>query len=184
MLCVQNKNHDVKVWTVRELLPEAKVREVVRFEDLDEADKHLAQLAIERASSKFSPYSKIAEGAAIVARNRAGKERNFDGVRIENGVYGGTISAARVAAHNAVNEGFDEFVAVAVYAEERRRRGSRAATDSSSNEFIAVNGACLQTLRQFGLNTRVLNVCISKRMVGCATINQLLPDSFGPDAVL
>src|SRR5262249_48589269 len=140
LLCVQNKNHDVKVWTVRELLPEAKVRMVVRLEDLDEADKHLARSAIEKASSKFSPYSNIAEGTAILARNSEGKQRVFDGVRIENGVYGGTLSAPRVAAHNAVNAGFDAFLAVAVYAEERRKEGSRGRADSPSDGFIDVNG--------------------------------------------
>lgn len=183
LISIQNENNDVKVWQVPELLPEAKVRKIVKLESLDQNEKQLALLAIELATSSSSPYSNIADGTALLARNNEGKEKVFDGVRIENGVYGGTISAARVAAHSAVTAGYRDFVSVAVYANGPIDPEVPSDAASLDNEFVSINGACLQTLRQFGLNTKVFNVSISKKLVGCSTIDQMLPDSFGPDAV-
>lgn len=183
LLSIQNKNNDVKVWQVPDLLPEAKVRQVVPIESLDKREKELALLAIEKAQSSSSPYSSIADGTALLARNEKGEEKVFDGIRIENGVYGGTISAARVAAHSAVTAGYRNFLSTAVYANGPIDSDDSTDNGLSTQEFVSINGACLQTLRQFGLNTKVFNVSISKKLVGCATIDEMLPDSFGPDAV-
>jgi cytidine deaminase len=184
LLCVQNKDNDVQIWTVRELLPEASVRQVIQIEELVESEKDLVSKAIEKAKFSLSPYTDIADGAAVLARNKGGEEKIFEGMRIENSVYGGTISATRVAANNALNSGYLEFLAVAVYADGPKEALSSSTGHSGQEEFVNISGACLQTLRQFGQSTRILNVSVSKRSVGQATITQLLPGSFGPDAVL
>lgn len=184
LLCVQDKDNDVQAWPVRELLPEAAVRQLIPIEKLIDTDKELVQRAIEKAKFSVSPYSDIADGAALLARNKSGDEKIFEGVRVENSVYGGTVSASRVAAHNAVTSGFHEFLTVAVYADGPREAISSDKRSTGREEFVNISGACLQTLRQFGHKTKVLNVSISKRSVGRTTITQLLPGSFGPEAVL
>lgn len=183
LLTVQNQDDAVQTWLVRELLPEASIRMVSRVEELLEAEKKLVQKAVENALSSLSPYSDIAHGAALLARNTAGEERVFDGVRIENSVFGGTVSATRVASYNAVSAGYREFLTVAVYADGPKESISYSNTRSEKEAFVNISGACLQTLRQFGDKTKILNISLSKESVGYATIKQLLPGSFGPEAV-
>ncbi|MBA3991886.1 MAG: cytidine deaminase [Cyanobacteria bacterium DS2.3.42] len=117
----------------------------------------------------YCPYSNYPVGASILAENEAGERRIFVGCNIENASYGGTVCAERTAAFEAVKNGFRKFVTMAVV----------CAKSPGSSPC----GFCRQVLREFGLNATVLNVFNTESVVVKWTVDQLLPDSFGPNSL-
>jgi cytidine deaminase len=69
----------------------------------------LLQEAIKARNGSYSPYSKFAVGAAILAENGT----VYTGANVENASFGLTICAERSAALKAVNDGQRRFLAVA-----------------------------------------------------------------------
>ena len=119
----------------------------------------LAQAARERA---YAPYSNYRVGAALLTA--AGQV--FTGCNVENAVYPLCTCAERTAVVKAVSEGQREFVAIAVAT---RNGGSPC-------------GSCRQVLREFAPHLRVL-LANEAGAVRERTLDQLLPDSFGPESL-
>ncbi len=91
----------------------------------------LEQAAREAAARAYCPYSRFRVGAALLAADG----RLFTGVNIENGAYGLTVCAERVALWSAVAGGGTAFAALALAAGDKR-----PATPC---------GACRQVLAEF-----------------------------------
>ena len=142
---------------------------VTVYAQLSAVEQRLVDLAWKMSRRAHCPYSKFPVGAAILAQNASGKTRVFGGCNVENASYGGTICAERTAAVKAVSEGYTNFIIVAVVCA-KVPGGSPC-------------GFCRQVLREFGKNATVLNICDRESSVQRWTVDELLPDSFGPDSL-
>jgi len=116
-----------------------------------------ARRARERA---YAPYSKFAVGAAAVTEDGS----IFEGVNVENASYGLAICAERSAVVSAVSAGHRNLRAIAV-------AGPEAAV-------TAPCGACRQFLNEF--NSQLTVAYTTPSGVTVTTLDQLLPDAFGP----
>jgi cytidine deaminase len=121
---------------------------------------HLLQVAIEAREKSYSPYSHYKVGAALLTT--AGKI--YTGCNIENAAYTPGNCAERTAFFKAVSEGEREFAAIAVVTSNRG----------------APCGVCRQVMREFAPDLTVIIGDI-KGDYYVVTLNDLLPDSFGPE---
>lgn len=87
--------------------------------------------AKEAAKQSYSPFSKFAVGASVLAKS--GKV--YSGCNIENSSFGMTICAERCAIFKAVSEGEREILAVAIY--------------SPNTDDCNPCGACRQVMYEF-----------------------------------
>ena len=85
----------------------------------------------------YNPYSKLSVGCAL--KTSSGKI--YDGVNIENSVYGLTMCAERVAVFKAVSDGHADIEEIAVVA--------------STSKPIYPCGACRQVLLEFNPRTKI-----------------------------
>ena len=122
------------------------------------------------AAGAYSPYSKFNVGAALLADDG----RIFTGCNIENAAYSVTICAERVALFGAVAAGVRRFSAIAV-------AGGRM-------ENLAVPcppcGVCRQALSEFCGGDMPVILSDGRGGVCLYRLDELLPKSFGPSAVL
>ncbi|KAF5924688.1 hypothetical protein HPG69_004560 [Diceros bicornis minor] len=89
------------------------------------------------------------------------------GCNIENACYPLGICAERNAIQKAVSEGYKDFKAIAI-------------ASDLQDDFISPCGACRQVMREFGTNWDVYMTKLDGTYV-VKTVQELLPDSFGPD---
>ncbi len=111
----------------------------------------------------YAPYSKYPVGAALLTESG----QVFEGVNVENAAYPAGICAERSAVFAAVTSGEREFKAIAVAS----RNGGTPC------------GSCRQVLAEFGLKTRVLLADEEGRVTAEVSVEDLLPDAFGPDSL-
>jgi len=123
-------------------------------------DQELIDLAKGASEQAYAPYSKFHVGAALLGKS--GKV--YPGCNVENASYGLTNCAERVAIGTAVSCGEREFSAIAISV---RGGGSPC-------------GACRQVLNEFAPKLRVLLSDEHGRLVREMTLDQLLPEAFGP----
>ena len=121
-------------------------------------DDMLLALAREAMERSYSPYSHFPVGAALLCEDG----RIYQGCNIENASYGLAMCAERTAVFKAVSDGATAFTAIAIAAK-------KAAWPC---------GACRQVLNEFAPHLRVLVTWDNQ--VEEATLDQLLPHSFGP----
>ncbi|MBE2222399.1 MAG: cytidine deaminase [Anaerolineae bacterium] len=120
----------------------------------------LIQAAIDARKQSYSPYSKYAVGAALLADNG----RFYTGCNVENVSYGLTICAERTAVVKMVSDGVRHIEAIVVCTE---NAGSPC-------------GACRQVLAEFAGDVPVWLVDANGN--GRETsLYTLLPDHFGPE---
>ena len=125
-------------------------------------DQELVELARLARHKAYAPYSHYDVGAALLAKSG----QVFTGCNVENAVYPMVMCAERTAIVKAVSEGQREFVAIAIAT---RNGGSPC-------------GACRQVMREFAPHLRVLLADDAGR-VRQFSLDQLLPDSFGPESL-
>ncbi len=125
-------------------------------------DQELVKLAQVARHKAYAPYSHYDVGAALLAKSG----QVFTGCNVENAVYPMVICAEQTAIVKAVSEGQREFIAIAIAT---RNGGSPC-------------GACRQVMREFAPHLRILLADDAGR-VRQFTLDQLLPDSFGPESL-
>ena len=121
------------------------------------ADELLEQ-ARKAAEAAYAPYSRFRVGAVVVTEDGD----IVSGANVENAAYGSTVCAEANAITTAVGAGARELSTVAVVC-------------LDGDECIPC-GNCLQLMREFGV----------KRIItedGEFTFDELLPESFGPEAL-
>lgn len=123
--------------------------------------RRLSAAARRAARSAYAPYSKFRVGAAVLA----GSGRIYTGANIENASYGLACCAERTAVFQAIAEGERRIAAVAVF--------------TPTPKPTPPCGACRQVINEFGPRAVVVCTCRSRERV-VATLDQLLPDAFGP----
>lgn len=105
-----------------------------------------------------APYSGFFVGAAL----RVESGEVFAGCNVENGSYGLTMCAERVAVGAAVAAGHRRFEAIAIV--------------SAGETPVSPCGACRQVLGEFGLDIVVVSEAGGKRMAW--SLRDLLPAPF------
>lgn len=132
----------------------------------------LIKNAIEARRLSYSPYSNYCVGAALLST----EGEIYRGCNIESAVFTPTSCAERTALVKAVSEGVTHFSAVAVV-------GSPKGENITQYAFPC--GVCRQMLREFvDPKTFVVITARSEDDYKIYTLDELLPESFGPENVL
>ena len=131
----------------------------------------LIKLALEKVKMAYAPYSHFQVGAAVLADSG----RIYGAANVENASYGATICAERNAIAAAVNAGERRLQAIAIC-------GGRNGVIS---DFCPPCGVCRQVMREFA-DPKSFKVAIAKSPgeFKVFTLDQLLPMSFGPSALV
>ncbi len=128
----------------------------------EEKIKELVGLAAGARERAYAPYSKYPVGAAVLFASG----KIYTGCNIENASYGLSNCAERTAVFKGVSEGEQEIVAVAVAV-----KGKTAGSPC---------GACRQVIREFGPKALLISAAENGEYFS-KTLEELLPDSFGPE---
>jgi cytidine deaminase len=120
--------------------------------------KALVDCAKQAAEAAYAPYSKTAQGAALLSADG----KIFKGSKMECAAFGGAVGAETAALTAAISEGVRKFKAIAIH------------------PSAYPSGASRQMLAEFGIN---LDVVVEKTDGQLEVINlkELLPLHFGPD---
>ena len=121
--------------------------------------KDLVQLAKEGMQHSYAPYSGFRVGAAVLAAS--GKV--YTGCNVENGSYGLSICAERVAVFNAISAGEKKLEAIAII--------------SSGKERVTPCGACRQVMAEFNPQLQLI-LADAKGDYEEFTLPELLPEMF------
>jgi cytidine deaminase len=119
----------------------------------------LIEAATKSLKKAYNPYSGLSVGCAL--KTSSGKI--YDGVNIENSVFGLAICAERVAVFKAVSEGSIDIEEIAVVA--------------STGKPVYPCGACRQVLFEFNPKTKIY-LSDGKILI----LSEILPFAFSKDA--
>ncbi len=127
----------------------------------------LLKEALNARKMAYAPYSDYQVGAALVTEDGS----IYHGCNVENASYGATCCAERTAVFKAVSEGKRKIMKIAI-----------AGGSKEEINFAYPCGICRQVLREFA-DPAQLQVIVgrSEEDLKIYTLEQLLPDSFGPD---
>ena len=116
--------------------------------------------ALEMKKAAYAPYSHFSVGAAVLAASG----KIYGGANVENASYGATVCAERAAIFAAVNAGERKLTAIAV-------------TETPC-------GVCRQVMREFA-DPMSFEIIVAKSPADFRvfTLEELLPESFGPEAL-
>ena len=126
--------------------------------------------ALEMVPRAYAPYSRFQVGAAVLAASG----RIYGGANVENASYGAGVCAERNAIAAAVNAGERRLAAVAV----------AGGKDGVVTDFCPPCGICRQVMREF-CDPAAFRVVLVKSAAETKsfTLAELLPESFGPEAL-
>lgn len=168
LLNIVDHNRGVRKALVGDLLP-AATGESVSFAQLTVAEQKLVKRVNALKRRSHVPYSKRPRAALCLAANKKGKPRVFAGVSDDNASYGGSALADTVAMRTARTAGFAGGVSLIV-------------TVDDPTAVNPIEGECLQVLREFGADAPIMLVGPDRSVVR-TRLEELLPDSFGPEAL-
>lgn len=131
--------------------------------------KELILSALEARKKAYTPYSEFKVGAAVLTAEL----RIYTGCNIENAAYSPGICAERTAVYKAISEGCRKIKAIAIVGDK---------TGDSISQYAFPCGVCRQVMREFS-NPEEMIVIVAKSCeeYQIYSLNQLLPESFGPE---
>ena len=134
-----------------------------------ETIKELIVSAIEARKKSYSPYSHYQVGAALLAENG----QVITGCNIENAAYTPTNCAERTAFFKAVSEGVTDFKAIAIVG---------SPEGDVLTQYAYPCGVCRQVMMEF-CNPTDFHIIVAKSEdeYRVMTLQELLPEGFGPD---
>lgn len=168
LLNIVDHDRNVRKALVGDLLPGASAASIA-FADLSGDEKNLVRRVNRLKKRAHVPYSKRPRAALFICENEKGVRRVFSGVSDDNASYGGSALAETVAMRSARTAGFARKVRLVV-------------TVDDPTSVNPVEGECLQVLREFGADAPILLVGPDRSVVHTSLV-ELLPDSFGPEAL-
>lgn len=128
----------------------------------------LCRKALEMRAYSYVPYSHFHVGAALLCEDGT----VYGGCNIENAAYTPTNCAERTAFYKAVSEGKRSFLAIAI---------AGGPEGAEKLDYCPPCGVCRQVMREFcGADFEIL-LAISPTEWRTYTLQELLPESFGPD---
>ena len=137
--------------------------------DNDE-NRRLVESAMAARNFSYAPYSGFYVGAALLCEDGA----VYTGCNIENSAYTPTNCAERTAFFKAVSEGKRRFKKIAVV-------GGKG---ENADEFCAPCGVCRQVMMEFCDSRFQIILGRSDGDIKVYTLQELLPEGFGPDTLL
>lgn len=120
----------------------------------------LMDKAKEASKMSYSPFSKFAVGAGVLA----GSGKIYSGCNIENSSFGMTICAERCAIFKAISEGEKKILAVAIY--------------SPNEDDCYPCGACRQVMYEFQGDSEVEIITEEKDNLNVRKMSDFLPFGF------
>lgn len=168
LLNIVDRERNVRKALVGDLLPAAAAAPVI-FANLGGAEQRLVSRVLALRSRSHVPYSKLPRAALFLASDEKGRQRIFAGVSDDNASYGASALAESVAMRTARTAGFTGDVRL-------------MATVDDPTAVNAIEGECLQVLREFGADAPIMLVGPDRSVVR-TRLEELLPDSFGPEAL-
>lgn len=131
--------------------------------------KELIQAALDARKKAYTPYSNFQVGAAVLTNEL----RIYTGCNIENAAYSPGICAERNAIYKAVSEGCRKIKAIAVVGDK---------CGDVITQYAYPCGVCRQVIREFS-NPHEMMIVVAKNVdeYQIYTLDQLLPESFGPE---
>ena len=142
--------------------------------------KQLVQEALQARKMAYTPYSNFKVGAALLTK--AG--RIYHGCNIENAAYSPTNCAERTAFFKAVSEGEREFEAIAIVGFKdgaASQDGTESHKQPGPEDYAYPCGVCRQVMREFTDPAQFqVIVAADEEHYKICTLEQLLPESFGP----
>ncbi len=146
----------------------------------------LIRAALDVRANAYAPYSGFKVGAAVLASSG----RIYKGVNVENASYPCGICAERNAISQAISEGEQSIKAVALAGAPAESVNNAVSEESpvteessvSSSEYCPPCGICRQFMREFA-DPAELQIISAKTADDYRqwTLEELLPQSFGPD---
>ena len=128
----------------------------------------LCRKALEMRNYSYVPYSHFHVGAALLCEDGT----VYGGCNIENAAYTPTNCAERTAFFKAVSEGKRSFQAIAI---------AGGAEGAEKLEYCPPCGVCRQVMREFCSADFEILLAVSPTEWKTYTLQELLPESFGPD---
>ena len=130
----------------------------------------LVACALEMVPRAYAPYSRFQVGAAVLAESG----KMYGGANVENASYPAGICAERNAIARAVASGERRLAAVAVC----------GGMDGEVTDYCSPCGICRQVMREF-CDPEEFRVVVARSQADFKTYSlaQLLPESFGPEAL-
>ena len=128
----------------------------------------LIKEAILAREKSYAPYSKFHVGAALLTESG----KIYTGCNIENAAFSPTNCAERTAIFKAVSEGERKFVTIAIV----------GGAEGKTMEYCPPCGVCRQVMREFVFPKEFV-IVLGKSMNEYQeyTLEELFPESFGPD---
>ena len=133
--------------------------------------KKLIEAAMLSRKNSYAPYSGYRVGAALLCDDGS----IVCGSNIENASYGATVCAERCAVFSAVSSGKQGFTAIAI-------AGGVSSEEEELSDYAYPCGICRQVLREFTVPQQ-FTVIVARSLSDYReyTLEELLPNSFGPD---
>ena len=122
--------------------------------------KQLMDKAKEASKMSYSPFSRFAVGAALVAKSG----KIYSGCNVENSSFGMTNCAERTAIFKAVSEGEREILAIAIY------------SPNSDNCYPC--GACRQVMYEFQGDDEIIVITEDCGRLDARKLSEFLPFGF------
>ena len=126
-------------------------------------DQALLDLAIEAMQNAYAPYSHFQVGSAIRSTNG----KIYSGSNVENAAYPEGCCAEASAISAMIRDG--------------ERIISEIIVVGKGENLVTPCGGCRQKIREFATTETKIHVCDPQGLRKSYTIEQLLPDSFGPE---
>jgi cytidine deaminase len=123
----------------------------------------MLKLAQQVKQRSYSPYSRFSVGACL----RANNNKLYIGTNVENASYGLTLCAEANAVTAMLADGATQIEEIVI--------------TGSTSHFCSPCGACRQRLREFAKGKVLVHMCDDKGHPQTMTLEQLLPESFGPE---
>lgn len=130
------------------------------LEDMNIDYKLLMDKAKEASKMSYSPFSRFAVGAGVLAKSG----KIYTGCNVENSSFGMTICAERCAIFKAISEGEKEILAVAIY--------------SPNSDDCNPCGACRQVMYEFQGDDEVEIITETLGELNVRKMSEYLPFGF------
>ena len=129
----------------------------------------LIEIAMEELAFSYAPYSNFKVGAALEAEDGT----VYGGCNIENAAFGPGNCAERTAFFKAISEGRRKFLRIVIV----------GGKDGKVAEFCSPCGVCRQVMREFCKKDFEIILAKSTEEWKSYTLEELLPESFGPENI-
>ena len=140
----------------------------------EEVKRAMIRQATDILKNSYAPYSHYNVAAAVLMSSG----RIYTGVNVESSLLSNTICAERNAIFHAAAQGERKIIAIAIVG----GPNSDNSDDLAKHDYCTPCGVCRQVMRDFARPDEMSVICAkSETDYREWTLEQLLPESFGPE---